>query len=268
MNKFAIHEVECKSALSSSKLPGLTYSLNPYKGCQHNCCYCYVPNVLRIERKNWGCFVDVKKNISLILSKELQKKKKGVVGVSTVTDPYQPIEKKYQLTRNCLKQLKKYEFAVCIQTKSSLILRDMDILKEFKNVEIFFSFSTINNKLQKILEPDASSVKERLRAVQICVDKTISTTVFFGPILPFMSEKDVKECITSFIDHGASKIMIDSLNVKAGMNENIKKNLVCDSKTYDLFVKNNENIANNYLKIKKCIKKIGKEKNIEITDAF
>ena len=92
-----IREVKCKSALSSSSLPGLDYSLNPYRGCQHNCAYCYVPNVLRIQRKEWGSFVEVKTNIPVVLSKELKKKKPGVVGLSTVTDPYQPIEKKYHL---------------------------------------------------------------------------------------------------------------------------------------------------------------------------
>lgn len=268
MNTLDIRQVECKTALSVSRLPGLSYSLNPYKGCQHNCRYCYVPNVLRIDRARWGCFVDVKKNISLILAKELQKKKKGMVGLSTVTDPYQPIEKKYQLTKQCLKQLNTYDFPVCIHTKSALVLRDLDILKESNHVEIFFSFSTLNNNLQHILEPNASSVKQRLQAVQSCVEQNISTTVFFGPILPFISEEDAKQCIKSFIEHGASKIMIDSFNIKPGMNENIKKNLECDKKTLDLFVKNNENNAINYQKIKKCIMKIGKEKNIQITDAF
>ena len=96
-----INEVKCKSALSLSALPGLNYSLNPYRGCQHNCAYCYVPNVLRIKRTEWGNFVDVKINIPLVLSKELKIKKSGVVGISTVTDPYQPVEKKYMLTRYC-----------------------------------------------------------------------------------------------------------------------------------------------------------------------
>ena len=94
-----IKKINCKSALSASRLPGLSYSLNPYRGCQHNCAYCYVPNVLRIKRDLWGDFIDVKTNIPIILSKELKKKKPGVVGLSTVTDPYQPIESKYKLTR-------------------------------------------------------------------------------------------------------------------------------------------------------------------------
>ena len=83
-----IRQIDCKTALSPSRLPGLDYSLNPYRGCEHNCAYCYVPNVLRISRENWGEFVDIKVNIPLILSKELKRKKPGVVAISTVTDPY------------------------------------------------------------------------------------------------------------------------------------------------------------------------------------
>ena len=81
-----VNEIKCKTALSKSKLPGLDYSLNPYRGCEHNCAYCYVPNVLRINREKWGTFVDVKTNIPNVLSKEIRNKEKGVVGLSTVTD--------------------------------------------------------------------------------------------------------------------------------------------------------------------------------------
>ncbi len=80
-----INEINCKTALSLSRLPGLMYSLNPYRGCEHNCTYCYVPNVLRIKRESWGNFVDVKKNIPLVLSKELKKKKPGVAELRNIT---------------------------------------------------------------------------------------------------------------------------------------------------------------------------------------
>ena len=122
--------IKCKSALSISKLPGLDYSLNPYVGCQHNCVYCYAPNVLKIDRINWGNIIGIKSNIPVILSKELKKKKIGIIGISTVTDPYQPIEKKYKLTRYCLDQLIKYDFPIHIQTKSSIINRDIDIISK------------------------------------------------------------------------------------------------------------------------------------------
>ena len=93
-----VRQVRCKTALSPSSLPGLDYSLNPYRGCQHNCAYCYVPNVLRIKREDWGGFVDIKSNIPVVLARELKRKNKGVIGLSTVTDPYQSVEKKYNLS--------------------------------------------------------------------------------------------------------------------------------------------------------------------------
>ena len=161
-----ITEVNCKTALSKSMLPGLDYSLNPYRGCEHGCAYCYVPNVLRIERNSWGSFVEVKTNIPNVLSKELKNKKPGVVGISTVTDPYQPIENKYKLTRYCLEQLLIHDFPISFLTKSKLILRDIDLISKFSNAEVMFSIATINDSERKILEPYASSIQDRLKAMK------------------------------------------------------------------------------------------------------
>ncbi|MFO7677757.1 MAG: radical SAM protein [Thermoplasmatota archaeon] len=268
MKTVTIREIECKTALSTSKLPGLTYSLNPYKGCEHNCAYCYVPNVLRIDRKRWGCFVDVKKNIPSVLSKELKMKKRGVVGLSTVTDPYQPIEKKYKLTKYCLEQLNKYKFPVCIQTKSSLILRDIDLLSAFDNIEVLFSISTIKKKQQQTLEPYASSINRRLTAMKKCSQEGISTSVFFGPILPIISDHDIVESIHSFIEHGASKIWIDKLNSKPGINDNIKEKLLENSDEYNTFIKYHEKGIDYYKNKRQQIIQIGKNRNIKIIDAF
>ena len=160
-----LNEIKCKTALSISRLPGLDYSLNPYRGCQHSCCYCYVPNILRIDRNKWGSFVDVKTNIPVILSNELRKKKPGVVGLSTVTDPYQPVERKYNLTRYCLEQLLIHNFPVHIQTKSDLVLKDIDLISKFNDVEVMFSIATLNDSERKILEPYSSSIQNRLKAM-------------------------------------------------------------------------------------------------------
>jgi len=190
-----IKEVICKTALSNSCLPGLKYSLNPYRGCQHNCAYCYVPNVLRINRNIWGSFVYFKKNIPNVLSKELKNKKPGVVAISTVTDPYQPIEKKYNLTRYCLEQLLFYDFPVCLQTKSKLIIRDLDIISKFSDAEIMFSIGTINDSERKLLEPYSSSINDRLDALNKCSEANIKTSVFFGPIYPTIKPEDLPESL-------------------------------------------------------------------------
>jgi len=216
-----IKEVKCKTALSPSSLPGLDYSLNPYRGCQHSCAYCYVPNFLHIERNSWGNFVDLRINIPNILSKELKKKKLGVIGISTVTDPYQPVEKKYKITRYCLEQILRYEFPVCIQTKSDLVTRDIDIISEFSKVEVIFSIGTLNDNERKILEPYSSSIQNRLEAIKRFSSVGIETSVFFGPIYPSVKTSDISTIVDTFVESGAREIMVDKLNLKPGIKENI-----------------------------------------------
>jgi DNA repair photolyase len=128
-----ITEARASTALSPSRLPGLDFALNPYRGCGHGCIYCYSPDVLRLGGKEpWGSFVEVRKNLPVLLAKE-RKACSGVVGLGTVTDPYQPAEEKTRLTRYCLEQLATAKCSVCVQTKSDLVARDTDILSRMKN---------------------------------------------------------------------------------------------------------------------------------------
>lgn len=263
-----IQQIKCKTALASSKLPGLDYSLNPYRGCKHGCLYCYVPNVLKIQRHNWGEFIDIKTNIPLILLKELKNKKRGVVGISTVTDPYQCIEKNYNLTRYCLKQLLKFDFPISIQTKSSLVKRDLDIVSKFSNAEVMISISTINDTERKLLEPYASSVRDRLDALKIYADAGIETSIFFGPILPSISKDDIPEIMDTFIACDISKIWIDSLNLKPGIWSNIKNGIFQNQEMYKAFVKNMYGGKKYYNELRNEIMKISKKSNLKIIDAF
>jgi len=233
-----IREIECKTALSPSSLPGLDYSLNPYRGCQHNCAYCYVPNVLKINRNEWGGFVDVRTNIPIVLSKELKNKKTGVVGISTVTDPYQPVEKRYRLTRYCLEQLLKHDLPICIQTKSSLVVRDIDIISRFSDAEVMMSIGTLNDSERQLLEPYSSSVKERLDTLLEYSNIGVKTSVFFGPIYPTVQLKDLSTVINTFIEHGATEVMIDRFNLKPGIWENIEKKLSSHVNLKNVFKKN------------------------------
>ncbi|MFQ5887175.1 MAG: radical SAM protein, partial [Candidatus Hydrothermarchaeales archaeon] len=207
----------CKTALSPSRLLGYDYALNPYRGCQHACAYCYAPYVLREDRE-WGSFADVKLNIPTVLAKELRKKPKGVVGISTVTDPYQPIEKRYELTRRCLRELLKRDFPICIQTKSSLVLRDIDLLERFSQKEVGFTLTTINDDLRKRYEPNASSVEERLKAIEVLANRGIKTWVFLGPIMPYITTKDndLEALISALKRAKADYIIVDRLNIKRG----------------------------------------------------
>lgn len=264
-----IKKTKCKTALSSSSLPGLDYSLNPYKGCQHNCAYCYVPNVMKIDRKKWGNFIEVKTNIPRILSKEIRKKEKGLVGISTVTDPYQPIEKKYRLTRFCLEQLLIHDFPVCIQTKSQLVTRDEDIIKKFSNAEVMITIPTLNDNERKILEPNSSSIQQRLNTLKLFSDKKVKTSVFFGPIYPTIRKEDISSILNNFIKAGASEIMIDKFNLREDITKNMQQ--VLKTKTPSLFEEFSEKLFNEgsyYKEIRKRIHKLGSEKKIKIRDAF
>ena len=259
-----ITEVKCKTALSKSNLPGLDYSLNCYRGCQHSCAYCYVPNVLRIEREEWGSFVDVKTNIPVVLSKELIKKKPGVVGISTVTDPYQPVEKKYRLTRYCLEQLLRHNFPVHIQTKSNLVTRDIDLISNFSDVEVMFSIGTLNDSERKLLEPNSSSIKNRLDSMKQLSDIGIKTSVFFGPVYPTIKLGEIPEMLDVFLEHGAREIMMDKFNLKSGIFENL--NLVL--KNHPGFSIKNLKDKEYYDKIRNQIMNYKESKELRICDAF
>ncbi|HEY9247426.1 MAG TPA: radical SAM protein [Candidatus Methanoperedens sp.] len=216
-----ITEIKVRTALSPSKLPGLDYALNPYRGCGHACIYCYAPGVIHWDKGTWGQVVEVKINLPRILSKELRTKKKGVVGLGTVTDPYQPAEKKYETTRRCLELLLLHDFPVCIQTKSSLVLRDMDLLKRFSNIEVGITLTALDDRVRKKMEPGASSVQERLMALSELSRNCIDTWVFLGPVMPYITDT---EALISAIEAVKPKyVLVDRLRLKEGVWDRVKE---------------------------------------------
>jgi len=219
----------CRTALSPSKLPGLDYSLNPYSGCAHACRYCYVPNVLHVDREKWN-EVYAKVNIPTVLQKELRRKKEGIVGISTVTDPYQPAEKKYELTRKCLSVLLRKDFPVNIQTKSDLVVRDIDIIKKFSRAAVGITVTTLDEKDARLLEPGAPPIEKRLDAAREMADEEIYVYIFFGPVFPNVGADEVDDYIKTFVDVGAMEIIIDSLHLKTGVRESVLSALPDDKR--------------------------------------
>lgn len=215
-----IKEIKVKTALSLSQLPGLDYALNPYRGCAHACVYCYAPGVIHWDKGKWGELVEVKINLPRILSKELRLKKKGVVGLGTVTDPYQPAERKYELTRRCLELLLMHDLPVCIQTKSSLVLRDIDLIKEFSDIEVGITLTTLDDRVREKMEPGASSVDERLRALSELRENGIKTWVFLGPLMPHIT--DVDALIDAIAAVKPEYVLVDRLRLKEGVWENVR----------------------------------------------
>ncbi len=219
-----VKEVTCKYALSRSRLPGYYYALNPYRGCGHGCIYCYAPDVLREARK-WGTFVDVKRNLPTVLSKEVKKKKEGVVGIGTVTDAYQPKERKYKITRMSLEQLLREDFPICIQTKSDLVLRDMDLITKFSDAEVGFTTAFLSEGSRKLFEPNAPPIENRLSALRALHEEGVRTWAFVGPILPHVRTEEFIELVHLLAESGVEKVMVDKLNLKKGTRKNILSGL-------------------------------------------
>ena len=189
---------------------GVDYNMNLYRGCSHGCIYCdsrsncyHIDNFDRVRGKE---------NALYILEKELSKKRtKGVVGIGSMSDTYNPLEIKYEQTRGALKLISKYGFGVSIDTKSDLILRDLDLLKEINsknNVIIKFTITTPDDRLSKIIEPNVCVSSKRLEAIKILNDNGIFAGIMLNPVLPFITdnEEDIKTLVRLASEYGAKFI--------------------------------------------------------------
>ena len=214
--KMKITEVYCKSALCKSKISGMDYALNPYIGCQHGCVYCYAEFMRKYtnHKEEWGEFVDVKINIADRLRKQIGRKKPGTIMIGTVTDAYQPLEGKYQLTRRCLEILADFDFPIRILTKSDLVLRDVDILKGLRQKRVGLTITSLDPRIEALFEPKASKLENRFETLEKLRENDIPTFVFFGPILPFFSDEE--ESIRSLLERlermGIEEIYFDKMN--------------------------------------------------------
>ncbi len=205
----AIQEIRVKSILSQSGIPGADYCINPYVGCYHGCNYCYATFMRKYtgHTEQWGSFVDVRMNASEVLQKQLKRAAKGNVIISSVTDAYQPIEAHYKITRQCLEALLTYQFPVDILTKSPLVLRDLDLIKEFNDIEVGITITTDDDAIRKIFEPRAPSIEARINTLRTLYKNGIRTYAFIGPLLP-MNPEALSEKIHPYAD----SVLIDKMN--------------------------------------------------------
>jgi DNA repair photolyase len=223
-------EVECKTAMSPSNFPDFQYTLNPYIGCIHGCKYCYAPAVVRIPRREWGETLKVKRNIPKVLAKELKKKVRGLVGISLTTDPYQPAEEKFELTRLCLAQLLRYDFPVCILTKSPLVKRDLDIISQFSEAEVWLTITTNNEEERTLLEPKAPSIESRISVLKEMVEEGIKAYAFLGPLFPTITHDEIRDLLSSLKDAGVSRVMVDRLNLRPGVKQSVLNTISFDTR--------------------------------------
>ncbi|MDK2883592.1 MULTISPECIES: SPL family radical SAM protein [Pseudothermotoga] len=212
-----IHETLAKKLITKTKLPVAKYVINPYIGCTFGCKYCYAKFIGPFKHTNseWGKDVWVKINAADILERELSKKQ-GDFFLSSICDPYQQIEKKYQLTRKIIEILNDHFRKIHIMSKSTLILRDIDLLKD---VSVTITITTDREDVRRILEPGAPSIEERINILKILKENRISVSVFVGPALPMNAEK-LSETLARYTD----KVFLDKLNYPQQVKTLYEKN--------------------------------------------
>jgi DNA repair photolyase len=201
-----VREIYAKNILSKSKI--YDYTINCYTGCQHACTYCYARFMKRTTGhvEPWGDFVDAKVNAPELLKKEITKKPRGGVWISGVCDPYQPLEAKYGLTRKCLEILVAHDWPVTIQTKSPLVLGDLELLTKASHVEIGLTITTADDNIRRIFEPKAPPIEARIQALAQLHEAGIETFTMIAPLLP--GAKELPALLSGKVDH----VLVDRMN--------------------------------------------------------
>jgi len=209
-----VKEIHAKSILNRMNHPsswfGVEYNMNVYRGCQHSCIYCDSRSeCYRIE--NFDDII-VKVNAPKLLENELRRKRKrGTIGTGAMSDPYIPLEKKYNLTGKCLEIIEKYRFPLMIGTKSNLILRDIDVLEAINKVYccVAITITTADDNLAAVLEPNAPSPTQRLNAMGVLSELGIKTGVLMMPVLPYIedNEENIVDIVNKSKGYGVSFII-------------------------------------------------------------
>lgn len=192
-------EIEVKDYLTKSNLPASDYVINPYVGCPHGCKYCYASFMKRFtgHKEEWGTFIDVKRCTKPISKKKLKRK---TVFLASVTDCYNPYEEEYCITQSILKQLLNVECTVSISTKSSLILRDVELLKQFKDISVAMSINTLDESFKNDMD-NASGIEARMNTLKVLHENGIHTVLFMSPIFPAITDyKKIIEMSKQFVD--------------------------------------------------------------------
>ena len=208
-----IIRLKAKKAFTPTKIPGADYVVNQYIGCQHACLYCYAKFMRRWHNYGrWGEWVVVKENLPELVKKETVM---GMVYMCSVSDPYQQIEKKLKLTRKVLKSMNK-NVKLRILTKSDSVLRDIDIFKEFKDVEVGLTINGFDGSLKRKIEPFSPKNEKRIEALKALHENGIKNYAFISPIIPNLI--DVEEIINETRDF-TDFYWFEFLNLRASGKE-------------------------------------------------
>ena len=202
-------KIDVKGVITKTDIPVCDYAVNPYVGCTHGCKYCYASFMKRFtgHTEDWGTFLDVKywpdlKNLEKYAGKEFF--------FGTVTDPYNPQEETYGRTRALLEQLKGSGVKLSIQTKSDLVLRDLDLIREFPDARVGFSINTLDESFREDMDK-AVSIKRRLAAMKKLYDEGIRTTCFISPIFPGITDVPA---IIERVKSQCNLVWLENLNLR------------------------------------------------------
>ncbi|WP_170328262.1 SPL family radical SAM protein [Ruegeria arenilitoris] len=232
-----ISEIEAKSIVTPTKVPSADFVINPYTGCQFACTYCFASFMGRFVGEgtaNWGNYVYVKTNAVDLFEKEIHRLLKRNphprLSISTVTDPYQGVERKYRLTRGVLESLSRHRYKgrVSILTKSPSVLDDVGLLQQIEKAEVGLSIATSDDTLSRELDAKAPLAKVRLDTLRRLNEAGIQTYVFVGPLLPHMHLRPdlLDQLFAEIRNAGTSEIKVEFLNmpghVRARLNGYLK----------------------------------------------
>ena len=232
-------EEPCRSALNRVKGMPFEWSLNPYMGCVHRCTFCYVRAFeLRAQRPaddGYGRSIRVKTNVADVLRRELTRPawERSGVAIGAATDPYQPVEGRYRLTRACLEVLAEAHNPFHLITRGPLIVRDVDVLAEASrhaNVSVTFSVPTLDPEIWRRTEPGTAPPRQRLRALRTLVEAGVKAQVGMAPILPGISDRPelLAEVVHAAREAGATGIWANLLYLKPGTREHFLEALARD----------------------------------------
>jgi DNA repair photolyase len=232
-------EEPCKTALNPVKGMGFKWSLNPYMGCVHRCTFCYVRHFEhRSDRPaddRYGTSIRVKTNVAEVLRKELARPswQHEHVAIGAATDPYQPAEGRYKLTRSCLETLRDALNPFSIITRGPMIIRDLDVLVEASqraSVSVTFSLPTLDEEVWKRTEPSTAHPRQRLKAVKKLVEAGVDARVGMAPILPGISDRpeQLREVVRAAREAGATGIWANLLFLRPGTREHFLAHLAED----------------------------------------
>jgi DNA repair photolyase len=215
------------------------WSLNPYMGCVHRCTFCYVRAFeRRADRPSddrYGRSIRVKVNVAEVLARELSRRtwQREVVAIGAATDPYQPAEGRYRLTRACIEALGRSATPFSIITRGPLIVRDVDVLREAAqraDVSVTFSVPTVDDEVWRRTEPGTAPPRQRLRALKELVDAGVKAGVAMAPILPGLSDRpeQLAEVVQAAREAGATGVWANLLYLAPGTKEHFLEALARD----------------------------------------